>query len=137
MALCTEAIALAPSPVAAATRFIEPERTSPTANTPGTLVSNGSGRRPAAAQPGPRSSPVSWTSVRMKPSSSMAIPVSQLVAGSAPMKQNNAEHGWTRVVLLIRSVMLTSWRKSPPSSRVTSLRHCTVTRGWASSRSTK
>ena len=38
MALCTEAMALAPSPVAAATRFIEPEWTSPTANTPGMLV---------------------------------------------------------------------------------------------------
>jgi hypothetical protein len=36
-------MALAPSPVAAATRFIEPEWTSPTANTPGMLVSNGSG----------------------------------------------------------------------------------------------
>src|ERR1700688_4642857 len=52
MALCTEAIALAPSPVAAATRFIEPERTSPTANTPGTLVSNGSGVRPRSAEVG-------------------------------------------------------------------------------------
>src|ERR1700730_11482221 len=69
MALWTEAVALAPSPVAAATRFIEPEWTSPTANTPGMLVSNGSGRRPGVAQAGPRSSPVSWTSVRMKPSS--------------------------------------------------------------------
>ena len=37
MALCTDAIALAPSPVAAATRFIEPERTSPTANTAGNV----------------------------------------------------------------------------------------------------
>ena len=68
MALCTEAIALAPSPVAAATRFIEPERTSPTANTPGTLVSNGSGVRPSSAQADPRSALFSWTSVRMKPS---------------------------------------------------------------------
>ncbi len=37
MALCTDAMALAPSPVAAATRFIEPEWTSPTANTAGML----------------------------------------------------------------------------------------------------
>src|SRR6201996_7173950 len=50
MALCTEAIALAPSPVAAATRFIEPEWTSPTANTPGTLVSNARGRRPGRSR---------------------------------------------------------------------------------------
>src|SRR5215468_2655238 len=31
----------APSPTAAATRFTEPDRTSPIANTPGTVVSNG------------------------------------------------------------------------------------------------
>src|SRR6266581_1960404 len=129
MALCTEAIALAPSPVAAATRFIEPEWTSPTANTPAMLVSNGSGRRPRAAQAGPRSPSFSWTSVRMNPSSPVAIPVSQLVAGSAPMKQNKPEHGWGCVRSAVRSVMLTSSRKSPPSSRVTSLRHRIVTRG--------
>ena len=40
---CTERTALEPSPTAAATRFIEPLRTSPAANTPGTDVSNGSG----------------------------------------------------------------------------------------------
>ena len=98
MALCTDAMALAPSPVAAATRFIEPEWTSPTANTAGMLVSNGSGRRPSAVQAGPRSPSVSWTSVRMKPSSPVAIPASQLVAGSAPMKQNKPEHGWACTV---------------------------------------
>src|SRR5712675_1062452 len=38
---CTERTALAPSPTAAATRFIEPWRTSPTAKTHGTLVSKG------------------------------------------------------------------------------------------------
>ena len=35
--------AIAPSPTAEATRLIEPERTSPAANTPGRLVSSGSG----------------------------------------------------------------------------------------------
>ena len=34
-----------PSPTAAATRFIDPARRSPTANRPGRLVSYGSGRR--------------------------------------------------------------------------------------------
>ncbi len=42
-------MALAPSPTAAATRFIEPCRTSPAAKTAGTLVSKGSGVRPSAA----------------------------------------------------------------------------------------
>jgi hypothetical protein len=44
-----ERIALAPSPTAAATRFIDPDRTSPIAKTSGWLVSNGSGRRPSSA----------------------------------------------------------------------------------------
>ena len=92
MALWTEAIALAPSPVAAATRFIEPEWTSPTANTPGMLVSNGSGPRPRPAQAGPRSPSFSWTSVRMNPSSPVAIPVSQLVAGRAYYRGAGVEH---------------------------------------------
>ena len=43
---CTDATALDPSPTAAATRFIEPRRTSPAANTRGVDVSNGSGSRP-------------------------------------------------------------------------------------------
>ena len=37
---CTKATAMLPSPTAAATRFTGPERTSPHANTPGTLVSS-------------------------------------------------------------------------------------------------
>src|ERR1700693_4965210 len=52
----TELTALAPSPTAAATRFIDPWRTSPAANTEGTLVSNGSGDRPSAVQVPSRSS---------------------------------------------------------------------------------
>src|SRR3712207_9510757 len=36
---CTRWIAMAPSPTAEATRFIESSRTSPAANTPGVLVS--------------------------------------------------------------------------------------------------
>src|SRR6185312_11126072 len=42
---CTERTARDPSPTAAATRFNEPLRTSPTAKTPGTDVSNGNGAR--------------------------------------------------------------------------------------------
>ena len=40
---CTERIAAEPSPTAAATRLVDPERRSPTANRPGQLVSYGSG----------------------------------------------------------------------------------------------
>lgn len=53
IARCTDATALAPSPTAAATRFIDPCLTSPAANRPGTLVSNGSGSRPSALHVAP------------------------------------------------------------------------------------
>jgi hypothetical protein len=46
----------------------------------------------------------------MNPSSSVAIPVSQLVAGSAPMRQNNPEHGWARVAPAVRSAIVGSLR---------------------------
>src|SRR5207245_11504025 len=44
-ASCTPAIAMPPSPTAAAQRFTEPERTSPAAKIPGRLVSTGPGAR--------------------------------------------------------------------------------------------
>src|SRR6478752_7349733 len=40
-AWCTEATTIAPSPTAAATRLIDPDRTSPTAKTPAQLVTSG------------------------------------------------------------------------------------------------
>ena len=61
-----------PSPTAVATRLVEPERTSPTANRPGWLVSNGSGSRPRAAQRSSRWSGPRARSVRTKPRSSNA-----------------------------------------------------------------
>ncbi len=71
----------APSPMAAPTRFTEPQRTSPTAKMPSTPVSSGSGIRSVE----PTSPPV-----RTKPFSSRGTPqpVSQLAAGSAPVKRN-------------------------------------------------
>ena len=41
---CSSATTTAPSPIAAPTRLTDPDRTSPMANTPRTLVSSGSGR---------------------------------------------------------------------------------------------
>src|ERR1700681_1131627 len=43
-AVCSSAPTTAPSPIAAPTRLTDPDRTSPAANIPGTLVSSGSGR---------------------------------------------------------------------------------------------
>src|SRR5262245_28244845 len=67
----TNCTAIAPSPTAVAHRFVDPERTSPAANTPGKLVP----RRSLASAASP---------VRMKPSSSRptASP-SHSVQGSA------------------------------------------------------
>ena len=79
-----------PSPTADATRLIEPLRTSPTANTPGRLVSstNGSRWRALAREVGVSGADGSWP-VKMKPSSSVATaPASQAVQGSAPMNTN-------------------------------------------------
>ena len=46
---------MAPSPMAAAQRLTDPQRTSPAANTPGRLVSSGSGSRDSGQSlPGPR-----------------------------------------------------------------------------------
>ena len=84
---CTNWTAIDPSPTADATRLIEPDRTSPAANTPGRLVSSRNGLRPLARR---RSSPRA-VPVRMNPFSSLSIsPGSQSVRGTAPMKLNSA-----------------------------------------------
>src|SRR5437870_13328968 len=76
----TNCTAIAPSPTAVAQRLVEPERTSPAANTPGRLVS--SRLSVPAAEP-----------VRMKPLSSRATTSpSQSVHGNAPRKRNKNEN---------------------------------------------
>src|SRR5438045_9562843 len=51
-ASCTPAMAMLPSPTAAAQRLTEPERTSPTAKPPGKLVSSATGARENCFQSG-------------------------------------------------------------------------------------
>src|SRR6202047_3177438 len=79
---CSPATTWAPSPIAPPTRLTEPERTSPTANTPGTEVSSDD-----AAFPRCRSdcAPVTTKPPR---SSVTPQPSSQPVAGSAPTNRN-------------------------------------------------
>ena len=92
-------MAIDPSPTADATRLVDPWRTSPTANTPGRLVSNGIGGRSSGQPAGGR------------PSSSRSVPVStnphrsrrmgsgsQSVWGSAPIRMNSAVAGAVWVV---------------------------------------
>src|SRR6266446_609360 len=87
----TERTAAEPSPTAAATRLVDPERTSPTANNPGRLVSNGSGARPSVFHAPLRCSRPSDRSVSTKPRSSRAAePDSHCEAGSAPINENSA-----------------------------------------------
>jgi len=82
----TKAMAIDPSPTADATRLMLPPRTSPTANTPGRLVSRrygalGSGQRAATKSSSERSGPVL---IKFFPSSATQ-PLSQRVAGTAPV----------------------------------------------------
>src|SRR3954451_20342970 len=85
---CTPAMAMLPSPTAAAQRLTEPERTSPTAKTPGRLVSSATGGRVACFQSG-----ASETSapVLMKPFSSRRISGgNHSVQGVAPIMEKTA-----------------------------------------------
>ena len=85
----------APSPIAAPTRLTDPDRTSPMANTPRTLVSSGSGR-PDRLFDQPTSDGTSEP-VRMKflASKMTALSLSQVVAGSAPMKRKRWRIGFS------------------------------------------
>src|SRR3954463_7780546 len=107
----TSCTAIAPSPTAVAHRFVEPERTSPAAKMPGTLVSS-------------RCSACASAPVRMKPfsSRSTASP-SHSVHGRAPRKRNRNEND-TRSPL----VSVTASRcPSSPCSAAISLRSRTAT----------
>jgi hypothetical protein len=69
----------------------DPQRTSPTANTPGMLVSIGSGGRTAVHPSGGLPSSIRSAPVRMKPSSSQrTVSASHPVFGRAPIMMNSA-----------------------------------------------
>jgi hypothetical protein len=79
-------IAMLPAPTAEATRLIERWRTSPTAKTPGILVSNGNGARASSQVSGRCPSFVRSVPVRIKPCLSRKIVGgSQLVWGCTPI----------------------------------------------------
>jgi hypothetical protein len=83
----TNRTAIPPSPTAGATILVDPDRTSPTANTPGRLVSTKNGARPRVAHRSrSRNSAGSDGPVRINPSSSRAISrANQSVRGAAPI----------------------------------------------------
>src|SRR5882757_4906560 len=78
-----------PSPTAEATRLTLPQRTSPTANTPGSEVSSRWGERSSGHPAAARSSLVRSHPVLMKPFASSATrPFSQAVLALAPVIRN-------------------------------------------------
>src|SRR5882724_7909451 len=79
---CSAATTCAPSPIAPPTRLTDPERTSPTANTPGTEVSSAEASCPS---PFLHCAPVTTKPPR---STITPQPSSQPVAGSAPTNRN-------------------------------------------------
>src|SRR6266480_47289 len=87
-ASCTPAMAMLPSPTAAAQRLTEPERTSPAAKIPGRLVSKAAGDRAAFAHIGASATSVP---VLMKPLLSRAISGgNHSVQGVAPIIEKTA-----------------------------------------------
>src|SRR4029077_20854950 len=103
--------AIAPSPTAVAQRLVEPERTSPAANTPGMSVSS-------------RLSVLAAAPVRMKPLWSRAtVSSSHSVHGSAPRKRNMKEYARSSPLLSVTAARCPSW----PWSAAISLRSRTRT----------
>src|SRR5690348_12543782 len=93
-----------PSPTEEATRLIEPERTSPAANTPGQLVSRKSGGRGAFQVPALTTA----SPVKTKPRSSIRIwLVSQAVCGTAPMKTKRPAAGMHLATFVVQWVVST------------------------------
>src|SRR5882757_2258017 len=104
---CNAATTCAPSPIAPPTRLTEPERTSPTANTPGTDVSSAE----ASCPPFLHSSPVTTKPPR---STITPQPSSQPVAGSAPTNRNRLR--MSMVLCSPDSRLRRRTRSSEPSS---------------------
>src|SRR5580658_5584497 len=94
-----------PSPTADATRFTEFDRTSPTANIPGTLVAKVVVSKPSVPP------------VQTKPFlSSLTVPKSQPEFGSAPIITKTFPIGFTVASPDLRLVQVTDSSEDPPSS---------------------
>src|SRR3977135_1119224 len=128
---CNAATTCAPSPIAPPTRLTDPERTSPTANTPGTEVSSGGTGRPRFCSD---CAPVTTKPPR---SSVTPQPSSQPVAGSAPTNKNRLRMsaGASRLDRQLRKRMRRSSEASSPSSALISVLNINSMFGVASMRS--
>ncbi len=125
------ATAIDPSPIAAAQRFTDPQRTSPAANTPGRLVSSGSGSRgrgqlpPGSLAPSPP--------VTRYPAVLVASPIlpAPPVWGMPPMQMNKASAGNCTGSVLSPERTMTARRRSSASRPTTCVRTRTSTLGMA------
>src|SRR6185437_9197457 len=118
--LCTRCTAIAPSPTAEATRFIEERRTSPATKTPGRLVSNGYGSRAPVhfgwCVPCRSSEPE-----RINPCPSRATaPSIHSVCGYAPIKTKRKFDGTTSVCPVARLAIVIVSRWAIPPTATTS-----------------
>jgi len=128
--VCSCATTAAPSPIAAPTRFTEPDRTSPIAKIPTTPVSSASRTRSGEGTSAP---------VWMKPLSSrgMPHPASHVAAGSAPAKTNRCAMACcssAHVRRLRQRTRCSPWSAVPESS-TTSVSQITSTLEQAAMRS--
>ena len=115
-----KAIAMLPSPTAAATRLTGPKRTSPHAKMPGTLVSSRYGSRSSAQAPASRIS----GPVRTKPRLSSAISGgSHAVCASAPMKMYSPPESSRVVSPVARSRTSIASSEASPCAATTSARN--------------
>ena len=115
--------------MAAEQRFTDPQRTSPAANTPGRLVSSGSGSlRSGQLPPGPlaKSPPVSRYPAELVNS---PIPAAPSARGVPPMQMNNASDGNGAVPVLSPERTMTARSRSSACRPTTSVRTRTSTFG--------
>src|SRR6266571_3203132 len=117
---CTVATAIDPSPTADATRFVLPLRTSPTASTPGRLVSRRCGGRRNGQRAHSRFSGVSDAPVLMNPLSSNARhPASDFVFDNPPDRISMC----TRLAVSARNTAAWPAELAPPTIATSSSVH--------------
>ena len=115
--LCTSCTQIEPSPTADATRFTFPERTSPTANTPGRVVSSKYGWRASGHSAATRSSRLRSVPVLTNPRSSITTHLSShWLLGSAPVMTNTWRIGRVSASFSRAQRQRTRSRPTAPSS---------------------
>jgi hypothetical protein len=127
----TTATTIDPSPMAAAQRLTDPQRTSPAANTPGRLVSSGSGSLGSGQRPPGSLAPSLPVTRYPAVLAASPIPVAPSVRGMPPMQMNKASAGNRTGSVLSPERTMTARRRSSASRPTTCVRTRTSTFGIA------